>query len=253
MEDLSAYVDGALQRQEELALRFHLDDCAACRQKVKTLLALKETVTRSTEFHPVPDALRESLSAQVRSSRWLFWRHPWGVRPGLALVLLFAVASVAGWWWQQSGERRQYKEIAQALVAEHIHYVYLPDALEIASADPVTITTWFQSRVPFPVHVPHLQDVRLLGGRLCSPLGYRGAVVFYEREGKRLSLFTLAVDVLPPRERKELQVVSQERPKCFKMSEGRPLCLMCSKETVRAVVMDGPEMEEVAVGLFRSP
>jgi anti-sigma factor RsiW len=252
MEQLSAYVDGTLRHEEELSLRFHLDDCEACRQKVKVLLALKETVAHSTEFHPVPDALRQSLSAQVRPSRWSFLRRSWGVRPALALVLFLTVASVSGWWWQQSGEQERYEEIAQALVAEHIHYLYLPDALEIASADPATVTVWFQSRVPFPVRVPSLQDVRLLGGRLCSPLGHLGAVVFYEREGKRLSLFTLAVDVLLPREREELRVVSQERPQCFK-TEGRPLCLTCSEEAVRAVVMDGPGMEEVAIKLFRSP
>jgi anti-sigma factor RsiW len=252
METLSAYVDGALKREEELSLRFHLDDCASCRQKVKLLLVLKETVASNAEFHPAPSSLRESLRSRLRPVPWSFLRRPWAVHPVLAFALLLAVVSTV-WWWQREGEPKGYEEIAQALVAEHIHYLHQPDSLEVASADPSTVTGWFQSRVPFPVRVPSLQDVRLLGGRLCSPRGHLGAVAFYEHKKKRLSLFTLAADVLPLGERTELQVVSQERPKCFKMSEGRPLCLTCSKEALRAVVMEGPEMEEVAVKLFRSP
>lgn len=251
MEALSAYVDGALRRDEELALRFHVDDCASCRQKVKVLLALKETVSRNAEFYPVPHALRESLRSRLRPSPWAFLRRPWVLHPAVAFALLFAVVSVV-WWWRDGGTQQGYEAIARALVADHMQYLHVSDPSEIASADPSTLAVWFQGRVPFLVSIPQPREVRLLGGRLCSPLGSRGAVVFYEHQGKRLSLFTMTADVLPPAERTALQAASQERPHCLRTAEGRPLCLVCSGDAVRAVVMDDPEMEEVAVKLVRS-
>lgn len=250
MKELSAYVDGALPRDEELSLRFHLDDCASCRQQVKVLLALKETVSRNAEFYPVPPTLRESVRSRLRPSPWVFLRRPWMLHPVVAFVLVFAVVSTV-WWWRDGGESHRYQAIARALTADHLLHLQESDPLGIALTDPSTLTAWFQGRLPFPVPIPQPGDVRLLGGRLCSPLGHRGAVVFYEHQGKRLSLFTLAADALPPEEREALQVASQERPHCLHMTEGRPLCLMCSGDVMRAVVMDDPEMEEVAVKLVR--
>jgi anti-sigma factor RsiW len=251
MKELSAYVDGALPRDEELSLRFHLDDCASCRQQVKVLLALKETVSRNAEFYPVPHTLRESVRSRLRPSPWFFLRRPWALHPMVAFVLVFAVVSTV-WWWRDGGEPQRYQAIARALAADHLQHLQASDPLEIALTDPSTLAAWFQGRLPFPVPIPQPRDVRLLGGRLCSPLGHRGAVVFYEYQGKRLSLFTMTADVLLPEERETLRAASQERPHCLHTTEGRPLCLVCSGDVVRAVVMDGPEMEEVAVNLVRS-
>ena len=250
-EELSAYVDGALRRDEELSLRFHLDDCGSCREKVKVLLALKNTVARNAEFYPVPPALRESLRSRLQPSPWSFFRRPWGLHSAVAVALLFAVVSVA-WWWRDGGTQQGYEAIARALVADHMQSLHTSNLSDIASADPSTLAAWFQERVPFPVQVPQSRDVRLLGGRLCSPLGHHGAVVFYEHQGKRLSLFTMAADVLPPEERAALRAVSHERPHCLHAAEGCPVCLVCTGDIVRAVVMDGPEMQEVAVKLMRA-
>jgi anti-sigma factor RsiW len=251
MEELSAYVDGALRRDEELSLRFHLDDCASCREKVKALLALKDTVARNAEFYPVPHALRESLRSRLRPSPWSFLRRPWLLHPVVAFALLFAVVSVA-WWWRDGGTQQGYETIARALVADHMQSLQVSNLSDIASADPATLAAWFQERVPFPVLIPQPRDVRLLGGRLCAPLGHHGAVVFYEYQGKRLSLFTMAADVLPPEERAALRAVSHERPHCLHAAEGCPVCLVCTGDVVRAVVMDSPEMQEVAVKLVRA-
>lgn len=249
-EVLSAYLDGALRREEELSIRFHLDECASCRAKVKMFLALKETIVHNAEFHPVPATLRKAISAQVRPAWWSFLPHPWAVRSALAFAALLVVISGAGWWWTRSGERTPYAEITQALVADHIHYAYAPEPLEITSADPGAVSAWFQDRVPFAVRIPQLSHGRLLGGRRCSPLGRLGAAVFYERDGKRLSLFTLALDVLPPEERKELQMDGEKRPKCVETGDQYVLCLACAEDAVRAVVAEGLEAGDIARLLF---
>jgi anti-sigma factor RsiW len=251
MEELSAYIDGALRRDEELSLRFHLDDCGSCREKVKVLLALKDTVARNAEFYPVPAILRESLRSRLQPSPWSFLRRPWVLRPVIAFALLLAVVSVA-WWWRDGGTQQRYEAIARALVADHMQSLHVSNLSDIASADPSTLAAWFQERVPFPVLIPQPRDVRLLGGRLCSLLGHHGAVVFYEHQGTRLSLFTMAADILSSEERATLQAASQARPHCLRTAEGRPLCLVCSRDTMRAVVMDDSSMEEVAVKLVRA-
>ena len=70
-EDLSAFVDGEMAPEEELALRRHLDTCISCQGAMKTLSALKETVARTAEVHPLPRSLRGTLPV-----------HPGGDFPG---------------------------------------------------------------------------------------------------------------------------------------------------------------------------
>lgn len=250
IEELSAYVDGGLEPKAELSLRRHLDTCAFCQQKVKILSALKERVAHSAEVHPVPHTLREHLSSRPRPSPWSFLRRPQAVT-AFALVMILVVAGVAGWLWQRGGERKRYEEIAQVLVADHIHFLQVPDALEISSSEPAEVVAWFRDRVSFPVQIPHLNNARLLGGRLCSLLGQRVALVFYERGGKRLSLFTLAAEAISGGARKG-QGTGQEHPRCFRTFENYSLCLVQSEKEVLAVVAEGPETEELALSLFRS-
>ena len=251
LEELSAYVDGSLGPEEELSLRRHIDTCAVCQPRLKTLSALKETVARSAEVHPVPHTLRQALSVRSHHPSWSFLRRPWTAKAMLAFVLVLAVISLAGWWWQQRGARG-YEEVAQVLVADHIHYLQVPDAVEIASAKPAEVAAWFRERVSFPVRLPAWNDTRLLGGRLCSLLGQQVALAFYERGGKRLSLFTLAMDAIPPGEKAKIQAANQNNPRCVRTFGKYALCLMSARDVVVAVVAEGPETEDLVLSLFRS-
>ena len=69
LEDLSAYIDVELEPLEELALRRHLDICVSCQQAIRTLTALKETVTRTATVHPLPPTLRAAVQVPPRLSR----------------------------------------------------------------------------------------------------------------------------------------------------------------------------------------
>jgi len=68
-----------------------------------------------------------------------------------------------------------------------------------------TLANWFRERASFPIQIPRLSNAHLLAGRLCSLFGQRVALVFYERGGKRLSLFTLAADVVPVGVKEKMQ------------------------------------------------
>jgi anti-sigma factor RsiW len=174
------------------------------------------------------------------------------VKIGLASALLLVVVSLASWWWQQNAAKSRHEEIAQALVADHIHYLQEPDALEIASADPTTIAEWFHERVPFPVQIPHLNNGRLLGGRLCTLLGRKAALVLYERGGKRLSLFTLGADAVPGEEKEQMHPANADQPHCLRTFGKYALCFIGSEKAVRAIVGEEPEAKDFALNLFRS-
>jgi hypothetical protein len=167
--------------------------------------------------------------------------------------MLFVVVGLASWWWPHGGEKSRHEEIAQILVADHIHFLQVSDALEIASADPAVLVDWFQDRVPFPVQIPRLNNGRLLGGRLCSLFGRHASLVFYERGGKRLSLFTLAADAIPLEQRKKLRDANQDNPHCLSQFGKYALCFIGSKDVVQAIVTEEPETKDLARGLFPLP
>ncbi len=249
LEELSAYLDGELGLEETRALQHHLSSCTSCQEKVKVLSLLEEAVTRSAEGSPVPRTLYRYVSSLARPSLWSSLRHAWTMKTALAFVLILAVTSVAGWWWQR-GREGKHEELTQVLVATHVHYLQVPDALEISSANPAIITSWFGSRVPFPVRIPQLHDVHLLGGRLCPLLGRQAALVFYECEGKRLSLFTLAGDASLPEEK--IQMTNWDNSRCLRSFGKYALCFYRLESVVLVIVTEGPEMEEIAMNLFRS-
>jgi anti-sigma factor RsiW len=192
-EEINAFVDGQLATAAEIAVRRHLDVCADCGATVETLLALKDAVAASVEVRPVPHTLRERLGALPRPRGWIR-----GVRPrrpaGLAAVALLALGVFL---WVLGRGRSGADPVSQAFVADHLHFLQEPHAIELAATDPERLSTWFEGRVPFAVQVPRLQSARLLGGRLCSLWGQKVALTFYEAHGRRLSLFTLDRNTLP--------------------------------------------------------
>ncbi len=230
---LSAYVDGELAPPEELELRRHLDVCETCQRQVETLLALKGAVAASAETRPVPHTLRERLAtlAKPRTGRFR-GRRPW--LAGLAAGLVLAVG-VTGWFMLRPPTHTDV--VTEALVADHLHFLQVPDAVEVASNDPQQIAAWFSDKVAFPVRVPALQDADLLGARLCSLWGHKIALAFYEVHGKRLSLFMADAATFP--------LGSRPAGSCRTALGDYDVCIVPTSSTVLALVGDKDEMAGV--------
>lgn len=88
-------------------------------------------------------------------------------------------------------------QLTRALVEDHVRYLSIPDAIQIASDDPQRIADSFKTRVEFPIELPELSDARLLGARFCLLKGHNAVLSFYESEQKRVSLFVLNRNAVP--------------------------------------------------------
>ncbi|MGH7781224.1 MAG: anti-sigma factor family protein [Candidatus Binataceae bacterium] len=127
---LSAYVDGQLETNEELEVRRHLDGCAHCFDLLESLSALNEAVASTAELHPVPHSLRERVN-QMRASKRaskLVWS---AVAIAAALLVTFSLA-----YWNRRSRVSAVDQLTQALLEDHLRYLNIPDAIQVASDDP---------------------------------------------------------------------------------------------------------------------
>jgi len=71
--DLNALVDGDLASEAELAIRQHLDLCAACCRAVAGVTALKRAVGRAQVGELPSPALRRAVTASLPKRRRRWW------------------------------------------------------------------------------------------------------------------------------------------------------------------------------------
>lgn len=189
---LSASLDGALSQDERRETDEHLAACAACRQRLLSMRALKHALARLPSRARPPGAVR----AHVES---LVYRDRRSGRRGLAVRLALVVSVVAAITAFLAGRRvddTSSDPLADELAADHLHS--LPEAMpaEVASDDPEETIRFFSGRVPFEPVAPRLPGARLVGGRLCKIQGRRVQLLFYRAHpGETISLFVSDQDL----------------------------------------------------------
>src|SRR2546425_1387239 len=134
-ETLSAYVDGELDDSRELELRRHLDGCDRCREAVDAIQGLKELVTSAAEIRPVPHALRDSTKAIAvrRKPRRAYWFL--GPTTAAVMVGLLILAGARDWLTISRGSSADL--LVNALIIDHSRYLGSPNAIQVASSDPL--------------------------------------------------------------------------------------------------------------------
>lgn len=134
-EQLSAYVDGELPRDEAAALRAHLDECGACRAEVRLLESVGEAM-RSTAVEPSAgfeaDTLARLRSLPMPRRSWrslLGLDRPW--MPVFATAALLVVALVGVRPWESTPPAPvQSAHLDDADVAEHVEFLQDMELLE---------------------------------------------------------------------------------------------------------------------------
>jgi anti-sigma factor RsiW len=234
-ETLSAYVDGQLETNEELEVRRHLDGCARCSEVVESLSVVNEALASTTEVHPVPHSLRSRVNQARVSGRPTSWN--WGTA-AVAAVLLATLTVVR---WQRQPDTGAVDQLTQALLEDHVRYLSVADALQVASSDPRRIADSFSDRVGFPIQLPQLSNASLLGGRFCWIKRNKALLSFYQMHGQRLSIFAISQNALPPDAITSVRCATSGRYEvCLLPAAPELLALVGDSEQARAIL---PEFE----------
>jgi anti-sigma factor RsiW len=185
-EVISAYADGEATPEERAALEQHMTSCASCRDRAASVRGLKHGISRLEARARPPEAVL------VRVERLRFGHER--PRPRVLRSTLWGGAALAGILLAFTAGRAWFGgndavSLTEELIADHLKYV--PEAIpaEVSSSEPDDVRRFFEGKVPFEPVVPSLDGASLIGGRLCRIRGYYEQLLFYEREGRKLSLY----------------------------------------------------------------
>jgi len=177
LELLSAEVDGAIDEHQARALRGHIESCARCGTVRAELLLLKTAVRDQSAKGAAPETLKQRLVARMKRRR-MQTRGAIFAAAIAATAMVFMLA-------------RRPRELAAQLVGDHILMTLDGAPLEVRGEELPAIERWFAGKLDFALRLPALPGARIVGGRLCSIAGRRVALTFYEKDGRRLSLFVM--------------------------------------------------------------
>jgi anti-sigma factor RsiW len=182
---LHAYLDGELSLEGSLAVEEHLQSCDVCRRQLETFQALRELLHAA---RPVPadgETALERFERSLRSDEARSRRRRTMVR-GALMAAAMATAIVTGIWTSSHRPGLVEDEVAQV----HARAVEKGRSVELASADPVTLGPWLQSRVRYPVQpAPSGDGFSLRGARVESLRGEPVATVVYEVRNHLIDVF----------------------------------------------------------------
>ena len=177
------YVDGEFSPDEKDEFERHLQGCRHCRELATYQLSFKATLKAKLKGVTAPPELlarvREELAATP--TPLVGWRRSaLKVAPVAAAAVVFLAFGVS---WQH--HRGQTDAVVASSVARHING--LP--VEIASPDGDSVRSWFQGKVPFSVHAPHLPSGQLVGARMSNLRDHDAAYLVYDVKGSKVSVF----------------------------------------------------------------
>jgi anti-sigma factor (TIGR02949 family) len=175
---LQPYVDGEFDADDKVELEVHLAHCAACRLRVDEERRLRARLVAVSQV-AAPAALRSRIAVGLKQERR--WTT---VHTSLRAAAVAAVAACAGFMGYVEIQKMLEPQFDDAVDR---HSKNLP--VEV-SGDEQRVQRWFEGKVDFNVHVPHLQNVNLQGGRL-SHIGDHSAayMVYGGPNARRVSLF----------------------------------------------------------------
>lgn len=194
------------------ALR-HVHDCHECKVYLAHQERFDTALSNSLTPIQMPPKLRERILSSIAASvaapeerkktarRFVFcWpalRLPFRLefRYALGGALLSSTLLLLVMLYKSESDRRS--ALNEAFVSDYFEYLPKERPEELNSSAPDTIEKWFQGKIAFALHVPHLQNANLLGARLCILKGARSALLFYKIADIPVSLFVMDANIKP--------------------------------------------------------
>jgi anti-sigma factor RsiW len=184
-EQVTGYVDGALDEAARAAVEAHLADCAACREQVAFERALRHRLRALAPAEPRPtlasDVRRRLRPRTVKASRILL-----ATAAGLAVLFLWG--------------RGAAPFVALELAMDHEHCFskrVLP--AQVWSDDPDQVAAWFARQgTQLPAVPAAAAGLELVGARYCPLIDRKVGHVYYAGRGRHLSVYAVPGSVRFP-------------------------------------------------------
>jgi len=206
--------DGIQALSPDLAhAREHIKNCPRCAEFFTIEENIKNLLRERAPHEKYSASLREeilSMFADQKSPlkiRVSFLSGRFILITSLGFFGMVAVLLIVTFIYQ-SLSNKESLSLASRLAEDHLRNI--PEAVQISSSDPRTIEDWFKDKVDFVVLVPELGDAKLRGGRLCHLDDNRIGLLFYEKDGKPVSLFVIDESYLDKYSGDKLKILGNE-------------------------------------------
>jgi anti-sigma factor RsiW len=189
---LDAYVDAELDAADATALGAHLGGCAACREQLLAIRALKAAVKSNAPYHRAPASLRAAVAAQAgrrepqRTGRRFAW--PGWLTQAVAAGVVAVLASVIT---LRLAVPSAYELATADVLSSHARSLMARQIVDVVSSDQHTVKPWFNGRLDFtpPVKDTATEGFPLVGGRIDYVRERPVAGLVYKRRQHYIDVF----------------------------------------------------------------
>jgi anti-sigma factor RsiW len=205
---LTLYLDDELQGEERATVEAHLSECEACASIFARELEFLNGVRESGPLHVASPALRARVEETLneRPARRHGLRYGWLVATAAGLLVILLPVLV----WrmvriQEPSSAKQPSSFALMAAETHLRRTRGQLPLEMESASPQDISTWFSNKVNFRVKLPNYQEssgqaklYTLEGARLVGFQNDYAAYVAYRMGDRPISLVITSESAAKP-------------------------------------------------------
>jgi anti-sigma factor RsiW len=189
---LSGYMDGELDLVHRMEIERHIQTCPECADHVNNGRAVQTVLRSDRLYYTAPAGLEGRVLTAVRTAeRAQTPRSRVFRRPAFAIAAFAALLSLLWIVFAQVQHRNREAAVIHQVTCDHMHSLMVNHLLDIPSADPLAIRTWYSGKLDFapPVFDLTRQGYPLLGGRLDYVNDNTVAALVYTRKKHVIDLF----------------------------------------------------------------